>query len=35
MKNYTQPANRYYLNLFVKIIIGTLWLLCILSAAIK
>jgi hypothetical protein len=33
MKNFTQPAFRLYLGLFLKIIICTLWLLCIASAA--
>lgn len=33
MKNFTQSASRSYLGLFLKIIICTLWLLCIASAA--
>jgi hypothetical protein len=33
MKNFTHAASRSYLGLFLKIIICTLWLLCIASAA--
>src|SRR5688500_6222091 len=33
MKNFTHSASRVYLGLFLKIIICTLWLLCIASAA--
>ncbi|THU34168.1 hypothetical protein FAM09_24405 [Niastella caeni] len=33
MKNFTQSASRVYLGLLVKIIICTIWLLCIASAA--
>lgn len=33
MKNFTHSASRSYLGLFLKIIICTLWLLCIASAA--
>src|SRR5438105_1438823 len=35
MKNFTHPALRPWLRLFLKVIICTLWLLCIVSAAIS
>lgn len=35
MKNFTHPALRSWLRLFLKIIICTLWLLCIVPAAIS
>jgi hypothetical protein len=35
MNNFTHPAMRPWLRLFLKIIICTLWLLCIVSAAIS
>ena len=35
MNNFTHPAFRYWQRLFLKIIICTLWLLCIVSAALS
>ncbi|MBO9198747.1 MULTISPECIES: T9SS type A sorting domain-containing protein [Niastella] len=35
MKNFTHPALRSWLKLFLKVIVCTLWLLCIVSAAIS